>query len=180
MKSLKTLTVLSIALLSEPVCGLQADDNKVRISVPSVKGILELGVGETTWEAHVRADGKETQLQAMHRKDGIRITAFLQKVKFSTSPAKCRDKWWPMTAKSTPMKREDLRQYEKDGMAIVEYMIPEFRGNILHQKSVHAYLGGRGLCAEVHLSKDQYVDEDGHLFDDILRGVRFLPDKTAP
>jgi tetratricopeptide (TPR) repeat protein len=141
--------------------------------------VLEIDVGPTTWEARVRPDGKETQLQAMHRTDNLVITAFLQKVKFPASAEKCRAEWWPMTAKSTPMKREELRQSEREGIAVVEYIIPDFRGNPVHQKSLHAYLGSRDLCAEVHLSKVQFVTEDQKLFDDALSTVRLLPDESA-
>jgi tetratricopeptide (TPR) repeat protein len=153
--------------------------NKAQVSIPGVKGVLELDVGKTTWDAHVRADGKETQLQAIHRMDNLRITAFLQKVNFQASAENCRGKWWPMTAKSAPIKREELRQYDRDGAAVVEYVIPEFRGNVLHQKSLHAYLGANDLCAEIHLSKDQFVPEDEKAFEEILSTVRLLPGETG-
>jgi len=153
--------------------------NKAQIPIPGVKGVLELNVGTTAWGAHVRADGKEIQLQAMYRMDDIRITAFLQKVNFPASADNCRGKWWPMTAKAAPLKREELRQYDRDGIAVVEYIIPEFRGNTLHQKSVHAYLGANDLCAEVHLSKDQFVPEDQEVFDEILSTVRLVTDETG-
>jgi tetratricopeptide (TPR) repeat protein len=153
--------------------------NKAQISIPGVKGVLELNVGKTTWDAHVRADGKETELQAIHRMDNVRITAFLQKVKFQASAVNCRGKWWPMTAKSAPIKREELRQYDRDEAAIVEFMIPEFRGNTIHQESLHAYFGANDLCAEIHLSKDQFVPEDEKAFEEILSTVRLLPDETG-
>jgi tetratricopeptide (TPR) repeat protein len=84
-----------------------------------------------------------------------------------------------MTAKSAHINREELRQYDRDGAAIVEFMILEFRGNTIHQKSVHAYFGANDLCAEVHLSKDQFSPVDQKAFDDILSTVRLLPDETA-
>lgn len=159
--------------------GQQASVSKAKISIPGVKGVLELDVGPTSWEATARPDGKETQLRAMRRVDNLLISAFLQNVKFPASAEKCRAAWWSMTAKSAPMKREELRQSEKDGIAIVEYIVPEFRGNPVRQKSLHAYLGSRDLCAEVHLSKVQFAAEDQKLFDDVLATARLLPDETA-
>src|ERR1051326_3788890 len=150
-----------------------------QISIPRVNGVLKIDVGPTTWESFVRPDGKETQLRAMQRADKLIITAFLQKVKFPASAEKCRAEWWPMTAKSAPMKREGLRQSERQGITIVEFIIPEFKGNQIRQKSLHAYLGIRDLCAEVHLSKVQFVAEDQKMFDDVLTTVRLLPDESA-
>ncbi len=153
---MKPSIFLTLVLLFATTFGQQAGISKAQISIPGIQGVLEIDVGPTTWEARVRPDGKETQLQAMHRTDNLVITAFLQKVKFPASAEKCRAEWWPMTAKSTPMKREELRQSEREGIAVVEYIIPDFRGNPVHQKSLHAYLGSRDLCAEVHLSKVQF------------------------
>ena len=175
---MESLTLLALVLLTAPAFGQQPGVSKARISVPGVAGVLEMDVGPTTWEAHVRSDGKETELQAFYRPDGLRISAFLQQVKFPASPEKCRAEWWPMTEKSARMKREELRQSVRDGIAIVEFIIPEFRGNPIRQKSVHAYLGSRDLCAEVHLSKDQSTPEDQRLFDEVLGAVRLLPDES--
>lgn len=174
------LIAISFVLLV-PCVGFaqEAEVNKAHVSIPGVKGVLELNVGKTTWDANVRADGKETQLQAMRRMDNVRITAFLQKVNFQASAENCRGKWWPLTAKNAPIKREELRQYDRDGAAVVEYIIPEFRGKALHQKSLHAYLGANDLCAEIHLSKDQFVSEDEKSFEEILSTVRLLPDETG-
>jgi tetratricopeptide (TPR) repeat protein len=67
----------------------------------------------------------------------------------------------------------------RNGSALVEYFIPEFKGMPVRQKSVHAYVGSGDLCAEVHLSKIQFVAEDQHLFDDVLASIHLLPDATA-
>jgi hypothetical protein len=178
-ETMKSLTVLQFVLICVSVSDQQPGVSKAQISIPKVKGVLEIGVGPTTWEARVRPDGKETQLRAMYRPDSLLITAFLQKVKFPASPEKCRAEWWPLTAKSTPIKREDLRQSERDGIAVVEYIVPEFRGNPVRQKSLHAYLGSRDLCAEVHLSKDRWISEDQKLFDEVLTTLRLIPDESA-
>jgi len=153
--------------------------SKPRISIPGVRGVFTLDVGPTTWEAHVRSDGKETQLRAMGRPDNLLITAFLQKVEFPASAEECRAQWWPGAAKNMSFKREEAHQSEKDGIALVEYVIPEVEGLPVHQKNVHAYLGGHDLCAEVHLSKVSFVPGDQKLFDEVLATLRLLPEDVA-
>ncbi len=63
-------------------CGMpglaqQASSNKPQMAIPGVKGALEFDVGITTSESRVRPDGKEVQLRAFGRKDGLEITACL-------------------------------------------------------------------------------------------------------
>jgi hypothetical protein len=111
--------------------------------------------------------------------DRLVITAFLQKVKFAASSEKCRDDWWPRTERSTRIKPEELRQSESNGMAVVENIVPEFRGMAVRQKTVHAYLCSRDLCAEVHVSKEQFLPDDQKLFNDVLGTVRLLPDESV-
>jgi tetratricopeptide (TPR) repeat protein len=178
---MKSLTVIALAflLLLFSASGQQLNLGKAQISIPKIQGTLQIDVGPTTWEAHVRSDGKEIQLKAMQRQDRLLITAFLQKVDFAASAEKCRTEWWPGTEKATPIQRDDLRQFEKNEIAAVEYVIPEIQASAIRQKNVHAYLGARDLCAEVHLSKVLWEPEQQKLFDDVLATVRLLPDESA-
>ena len=77
------------------------------------------------------------------------------------------------------MKRDQLRQYERGEIAVVDYLVPEFRGNAVRQRTIHAYLGASNLCAEVHLSKEQFVPENEKLFDDVLGTVQLQLDQSV-
>lgn len=150
------------------------------MSIPGVPGILQLDVGATTFQTAVTPDGKEVQLRAFDRPDHLGISAFLQRVTFPASAEKCRDEWWPATKKSAPMKRDDLDELQvRDGIARVEYIVPEYRGHKIHQKTIHAYLGSGNLCAEIHLSKAGFEPDEQKLFEQILSSVKLLPDQAA-
>lgn len=168
---------LIAVLLAAAAFGQQSSGGKAQVTIPGVRGVLHLDVGPTRWEARVRPDGKEAQLRAMDRQDSVLITAFLQKVKFAASAEKCRDEWWPGTEKSAPIKPQYLQQSVRNRIAIVEFMVPEFRGASVHQKNVHAYLGDRDLCAEIHLSKVQFAPEDEMRFEAVLASVQLLPNE---
>jgi hypothetical protein len=66
----------------------------------------------------------------------------------------------------------------KDGIARVEYVVPEFKGIKVRQKTIHAYLGAGDLCAEVHLSKAGFEPGDQSLFEEILSTAKLLPDRS--
>jgi tetratricopeptide (TPR) repeat protein len=156
----------------------QQASGKARMVIPGVKGILEFDVGPTTFETRVRPDGKEVQLRAFGRADGLEITAFLQRVTFPASAEKCRDEWWPGTKKG-PFQRDDLQETMiKDGIARVEFIVPEFKGIKVRQKNLHAYLGGGDLCSEIHLTKAGFNPDDQKLFELFLANVKLFPDAS--
>jgi tetratricopeptide (TPR) repeat protein len=168
--------------VSSAICALAqaGPGNRAEMSIPGVPGVLQLNVGATTFQTAVTPDGKEVRLRAFDRPDHLGISAFLQRVTFQAGPEKCRDEWWPATKKSAPMRRDDLNEsLVKDGIARVEYIVPEFRGNKIHQKTIHAYLGGENLCAEVHLSKAGFEPGDQQLFEQILSTVKLLPGPSS-
>jgi tetratricopeptide (TPR) repeat protein len=174
MKAPASALVLCCAILAQ---AQQPSAHPAQMAIPNVKGVLEIDVGPTPFETHVRPDGKEVQLQAFGRPDKLAISAFLQRVEFPASPEKCRDEWWPGTKKAVKMQREDLQEtVVKDGIARVEFIVPEFQGLKVQQKDMHAYLGSGNLCAEIHLSKVGFRPEDSKLFEDVLASVKLSPD----
>jgi len=151
------------------------------MAIPNIKGVLEFDVGPTTFETRVRPDGKEVQLRAFEKPDKLTISAFLQSVSFLASAEKCRDEWWPGTKKAVNLQRDDLQEtVVKNGIARVEFIVPEFKGVKVRQKDLHAYLGSDNLCAEIHLSKAGFNAEDSKLFEDVLASVKLLPDASFP
>ena len=178
MKTPACVVIFFCAIITQ---AQQPSTHRAQMAIPNVKGVLEFDVGPTPFETHVRPDGKEVQLQAFGRADKLGISAFLQHVSFSASPEKCRDEWWPGTKKAVEMQREDLQEtIVKDGIARVEFIVPEFRGVKVQQKDMHAYLGSGNLCAEIHLSKAGFNAEDSNLFEDVLASVKLLPDAALP
>ncbi len=77
------------------------------------------------------------------------------------------------------MERVNFLEYQQEAMSIVDYVIPRFRGNDIMQRSVHAYLGTKDLCAEVHLSKTQYAPSDEEIFRTVLSSVKLLPESPG-
>jgi len=177
---MKNRLVLTCALYSTVAFAQKDFRNTVQMAIPGIKGIMRLDVGETKFQTRVRPDGKEVQLKTDSRSDGLEITAFLQQVPFPASPEKCRNEWWPGTKNSVPLQRDDLHESAvRNGIALVDYIIPEFRGVKVRQKNVHAYLGGSDLCAEIHMSKAGFKEGEQKLFEQVLGTVSFLPDQWS-
>lgn len=171
-------TFAFLLIVSTCAFAQQNPSQRAEMSIPGTKGVLEFEVGTTTFQTRVRPDGNEVQLREFGRADGLRITAFLQRMSFAANAEKCRDAWWP-DAKKAPVPHVDLQEtVVKDGIARVEFMIPEFNGVKVMQKDMHAYLGGGDLCAEIHLSKAGFKPQDQKLFEDLLASAKLLPDAS--
>lgn len=178
---MKTRILMVVLCFCATAWSQQSGFGKAYISVPGVSGALEFDPGPTAWESRVRSDGKETQLQAMGRPDHLLATAFLQRVKFAASPERCRDEWWPKTEKGerAHWKLENLQKSSQEGMTRVEFIVPEAQGMPVRMKNVHAYLGVRDLCAEIHLSKVKFAPEDQKLFDEVLATAHLRTDDSG-
>lgn len=177
---MKTAAFLVVLLGSISAYPQSTGTGRAQMAIPGVKGVLEFDVGPTTFEIRVRPDGKEAQLRAFGRPDKLAITAFLQRVAFPASAERCRDEWWPGSKKAVSIQRDDLQEtVVKNGIARVEFIVPEFQGVKVRQKDIHAYLGRADLCAEIHLSKPSFNPDDQRLFEDVLASVRLVPDSTS-
>ena len=172
-------TFVALLILAGSICAAQEFSPHVaRLAIPGVTGVLQVNVA-SRFETRVRPDGKEVQMRAMERTDGLAISAFLQRVEFPASPERCRAEWWPGTKNSVKNQRDNLRESSNKLIAIVEYVIPEFQSIKIQQKNVHAYLGATNLCAEVHLSKAAFKPDDQKLFETVLQSTRLLPNEVA-
>ena len=164
------------------VCGwasAQSDRDVIRMAVPDTPGRLQVNIGHVPIQYVLRPDGKEVQLQTSQASNGVFVSAFLQRVDFVPSPAECRKQWWTPTPQVAEGQRINVKLTESAPFARVDYDVPEFQGHRVDQHSVHVYLGGGQVCAEVHLSRVQYKPTDDALFDAILRTVQFDPAAPA-
>jgi hypothetical protein len=153
-----------------------------RLSLPGHRGVLELDPGATTWRTSFRDEGETIYLEALHRRDHLLVTAFLQQVAFTATPEKCRNERWRKAESNLRSHNFDLGHIKKslqDGMARVEFFIDRGPSGKLEMEDIHAYVGSGNLCGEVHLSKVTYQSDDKKLFEEVLSSIRFLPDEAA-
>jgi len=99
------------------------------------------------------------------------VSIFLEDAARTGDAIACRKYYWKKVRKS-PLTMDEVALFERDGMALVEYLIPEFQGLPVQQKNVNAYLSHDGVWIDIHLSKVLATRSDQALFDAVLRSVR--------
>jgi tetratricopeptide (TPR) repeat protein len=67
-----------------------------------------------------------------------------------------------------------MRTFERGDFSVREYIIPEFRGEPLHQKNIFGYTTSNGLGLDFHISKISYSATDDKFFEALVSGIRLL------
>lgn len=174
---MKTAKLLSILLLSLAVQAQQPAGNVARVEVPGVPGVLEINVGASPWHLDFLPEDKWTMLQAHQRPDHIVVSALLRQVTFAATAESCKNEMWPHVQKSLGGRIENLQENFTGGFQREEYNFSGPDGNTSRQ--LYAYLGSRDLCSQINLVKTGFTADDQKAFEQILAGVRLLPDQSG-
>jgi hypothetical protein len=102
----------------------------------------------------------------------MNITIFLEETDEDWTAAEFREKQLEKLRNATPMKRKDIRRSERDGMAVLECLIPKFQGMKIDQQNMNVFLVRDGFWVDVHVSKAGFKEQDRKLFEAILGSIR--------
>jgi len=148
------------------------------LSLPGRPLVLNLYLGDLhVMHRDTAIDGGGVRIVAEGSR-GVILSAVLETVPAPLTSTQCRDQRWPKM-KNVPMRYEHLRFSEHDGMALVEYEVPEFQGKPVHQQSMFAFLAAQGLCAVVHVSKGNFQPRDEEYMAELINGARLEPPNPA-
>lgn len=170
---LLTLSLLFPLLLSAQ----QPSGNIGRVEVPGLKGILEINVGASPWYLEFVPEDKWTMLHARQRPDHVIVTALLRQVSFAATGESCKAELWPHIGQSLAGHADNIQESSYGGAFRVEY---DFNGAD-NSRSHHllSYWGAGDLCAEVHLIKAGFTQQDQTAFEQVLASVRLYPDRSG-
>ena len=99
-----------------------------------------------------RSDHLGKNMEATESRTGMVISVYVERERNLDRPQRCRDFYWSKSVRS-PLPKIDISFSERPSMALVTWMVPEFRGNRVMQRNVNAYLNRGDVCVDVHLSK---------------------------
>jgi hypothetical protein len=140
--------------------------------------VLELP-GFEIKDRSVRPDASGVRVYGENRDTGVHISIFLEKAGRAGDAKVCRDFYWKKRSRAA-VKRDDVRFSERDGMALVEYLVRHFRGRLVNHRNLNAYMSHDGVWVDIHLSKIDFRPEHQDLFEAILATVRIAgPDPAS-
>ncbi len=150
---------------------------------PSVTALRKLTFPGRTWSLIVdlpgfeftrrqtRDDGKGIMVVGENPQTHVLIEIFIKEAVREGDQLACRKYYWKKLRRKGGEK-SDVRLSEREGMALVEYLIEEARGFRVNQKNVNAYLSHDGTWIGVYLSKLGFRESEWSLFDEVLQSIR--------
>ncbi len=78
------------------------------------------------------------------------------------------------TAADTGFKIEGMKTFERGEFSMREYVIPEFRGQPVHQKNIFGYATSGDIGVDFHISKISYSPADDKFSDSLISGIHLL------
>lgn len=139
-----------------------------------------IGLPDKPWRLLVELPGFEmgpvqhvrgtVRALGMAERSGLTVSLTLVPSPEDPSARSCRDRDWAGRQK-LPLVREDTRLSDGE-RARVEFLVPTIDGEAVHEKHILLYLQQDGVCAIVHLWKQQYRPQDAEALEHLLASVR--------
>lgn len=141
-----------------------------RLSLPTKNWGVVLDLpGFTLKSVETKPDGRRYMI-AQNDSTKVVVSLTLEQIKPGLPASSCRESL-EKKAKNPPFKIQDVR-YSRSGDAdVMQYMVPEFGGQRVNQKSVFACQFYNDTYVDLHVSKVNYVTADEPLFANVLNSM---------
>ncbi len=116
-------------------------------------------------------DGSRITVAGENPQTHLAITIVIEETRRASDARACRARIWKRARRQGPPK-SGVRMSERGDMALVEYLIEEWRGLRVDHKNVRACLAHDGTCIEVHLAKPGFSPGEETLFEAVIGTVR--------
>lgn len=173
----RRLAPLPALLLTGFLASAQAPQNSkdaLSIALPSELWILVFDASGFKVERNgLQPDGR-AYLLANNESTQVTLSVLLERVPGQATEDGCKENQKKRLAQNVDYKREDIQTKEANGMAIVEYTIPEFRGAPIQQRNLLACLAKDDAYVDIHLSKILFKPDQEELLNTVLNSAHFV------
>jgi hypothetical protein len=125
------------------------------------------------------ADGRSEYYLLTNVTTGFTVSAFIEPAEKCSSSRECRD-IIQKTACTKLGKTKNVRASEIGDVSTVECFVPKAQGVALEQQHVFAQYVVQGYWIDMHISKVRYTEADRAGFEQLVKGVSFVPKEKAP
>jgi hypothetical protein len=179
MRNLSTLVlVVFLAGTSTLLRAQNASGPALQISMPDEPWTLAFSARDFKTEMNgLQPDGR-MYLLATSKKTNVELSVFLEKVNGEATLADCQNNQKERAEQKADYKRENIETRESNGMAILEYTIPEVSGTPIQQRNLFACIPKGDIYVDIHFSKILYKPDDEKLLSDLLNSAQFISKTT--
>ena len=171
------LVLLSITGPAQVTVSIPEPHNIVVVAVPDKPAALQVDL------FHLKLEETRLDSTAQRRRilandtTGWTFSAFIYPLDQKLDSEGLRQREWAELRQGAAKEGYTIAQektYDNTGISMLEYTVPEFRGQRVNQKNVFGYIVSGDLGLDFHISKIAFKAEDQHFLDSFLGGVRLL------
>lgn len=121
-------------------------------------------------QKHTNPGGESGYFMASRKKAGLIISGHIEKVGRSGTPKEAREHFSQKLV-GPPVKRGEMTLSEFGNLATTEYMVREFRGKLINQKNLYAFLTRDHYWMYIHFSKTNFHQADEPFLKALLENI---------
>jgi tetratricopeptide (TPR) repeat protein len=160
----------ALALASLAGVAQQPKPMSGRLSLPAKDWGVVLNLpGFVVKIVETKPDGRR-YLVAENETTNVVVSLTLEQVKAGAPASSCRESLEKKT-KNAPLKIQEVRFSRAGDADVMQYVVPEFRGQRINQESMFVCQVYDNTYVDLHVSKVNYVTADEPLFADVLKSV---------
>jgi hypothetical protein len=110
----------------------------------------------------------EPELAGSDQATGLQLSLFLERAATEGDAEVAREFYWKRM-QASPFKMEDVRFSERNGAAVLEYIVKE-----ASWKNMNLYLSHDGYWVDLHISKILFRSADKEYFDAVLNNIKIV------
>jgi hypothetical protein len=181
---MKKFFALTAGLLSGAILYAQeATQNNASIWLPAQPWALELqSPGFSVQKNVIQPDGRRYFL-AENKATSMIASVYLEPMSDAPAAGECTRSLHEKERRFSTLATNGLQDViysEKDGMSLLEYLIPEVKGAPVKQHNVFACLIKNNIFIDIHISKALYTPADKPAFDAVLTSFRLVDKAPSP
>ena len=173
---------LTLGLLAATTLCAQ-DPSQTSIWLPARPWALQMQApGFTVEKNGIQPDGRRYFL-AENKANSMVASVYLEAMRGTPAAGECQRSLHDKEARFSPLSTQGLKDVvysEKEGMEILEYLLPDAKGAPIKQHNVFACLIKDNVFVDIHLSKSLYTPADKPSFDELLASFRFVDKAPSP
>jgi tetratricopeptide (TPR) repeat protein len=181
MKNKFAFAVATGLLAATTLCA--QDPARTSIWLPARPWALQMQApGFSVEKNDIQPDGRRYFL-AQDKANRMVASVYLEAMSSTPAAGECERSLHDKEARFSPLSSQGLKDVvysEKDGMEILEYLLPDAKGAPIKQHNVFACLIKDNVFVDIHLSKSLYTPADKPAFDDLLASFRFVDKAPSP
>jgi tetratricopeptide (TPR) repeat protein len=159
-----------LTLLALPCVAQTAKPLRGRLSFPEKDwGVVVELPGFVLKNVETKADGRRYMV-AENETTNLELSLTLEQVRSGAAASSCRESLEQRT-KNPPFKIQDVRFSHSGDLDVMQYMVPEARGQHVNQESIFTCQFYDNAFIDLHVSKVSYTAADEPLFADVLKSI---------